>query len=405
MSTLPRFFAVCCALLFACSSSPEASDAMGDQTDPVDQSPTEQAPSAPAAPASETGTEVSKPPDPNAIVVPKENLEKWVWVPIPSMRCSDDTPSGVGVNFTDKSRDLMIFFMGNGACFNQVSCSGVSSLLGGMGDDPLNHMWWENPAIGENFVFARNDANNPFRNTNFVVLPHCTVDGHSADKDSLYLGVGRVHQHGYRNVTEALKRVVPTFRDATRIVAMGYSAGGIGVMTNYHQIATAFEGIGKPSPFLINDSGPILRRPYLSAIGEKSLIHGWALDKTLGSFCPKCMTDGLASVTETLLTLHPGMRSAVLSSYQDEVATLLYRVINIDVNVFDDERLKRGLLDLEADLSKKQGTFGKSVHRSYFFPGTAHGAIFGEPRPFKGDLATFVNAQLSGDATWKSYLK
>src|SRR5438552_560155 len=147
--------------------------------------------------------------------------EEWVWVPIEGTVCADGTEAGVGVNFTTQSRDLVIWFQGNGVCYDQTTCTLFQSLLTGMGPDPLDHMWWGDKNTGHLGIFDRANPDNPLRQSNFVVFPHCGVDGHTADKDSTYPPLPTVHQHGYANVTTALGRIVPTFLDASRIVVAG----------------------------------------------------------------------------------------------------------------------------------------------------------------------------------------
>ncbi|HVH41817.1 MAG TPA: pectin acetylesterase-family hydrolase [Labilithrix sp.] len=336
------------------------------------------------------------------IVIPPADLEKWVWVPIEGSRCADNTIAGVGVNFTSQSRELLVYFQGNGVCYDGLTCNLFKNLLVGMGDDPLDHMWWGVKNAGETGIFDRKAEANPFRKSNYVVFPHCTIDGHTADKESEYSGVGVVHQHGYRNVTEALKRIVPTFADASRIVLTGYSAGGIGVTVNYHQMATAFAAVGQPPPFLVNDAGPIMRKPYLEDGAQKKLLEGWGLDKTVGTFCPKCISEGMHNIYEANATLHPGVRSSQLCAYEDSTVTMLYRLLNGDANIFDNDRLKKGLLDHAEWLAGGQVALAPSVHRSFFYKGDDHGTLFGTFYA-KPDLLSFLNDQLSGSPTWPSY--
>ena len=110
--------------------------------------------------------------------------EQWLWVPIEGTECADGTQAGVGVNFTTKSRELLIWFQGNGACYNLTSCTMFANLLTGMGPDPLNHLWWGDPNTSHIGVFNRSDPGNPWRASNYIAFPHCAVDGHSADKES-----------------------------------------------------------------------------------------------------------------------------------------------------------------------------------------------------------------------------
>jgi hypothetical protein len=344
---------------------------------------------------------VTPPPDVDAapapasgsITVPPDQLDHWVWISMPETQCADGTPAGVGVRFTARSRNLVIFFQGNGVCYDLKSCTAFQNLLVGMGPDPLNHMWWGDDNQGHTGIFDASDATNPFRDDNFVVLPHCTVDGHTADKESSYPPLPTYQQRGYSNATAALAHVVATFPDATRVVVAGFSAGGIGATANYHQIAVAFEALGKPSPFLIADAGPLMRDPYLSQVARDSLRTGWGLDQTVYIPCTECATAGPGAAYAAIAARHPGVRQSVISSYQDQTASSLYRLLNYDINVLDDS-FHLGLLDLAQ---------ANPELKVFYYGGNRHGALPYVLSDSPG-LVDFLNAQLSGDPSWQSVI-
>lgn len=325
--------------------------------------------------------------------------EQWTWVPIEGSQCSDGTQAGIGVNFTGQSRDLVIWFQGNGVCYDEVSCNTLfPHLLGGMGPDPLNRLWWGTSFTGALGIFDRNDTTNPLRASNYIAFPHCGVDGHSADKESTY-GANTYQQRGYSNVTKALPRIWATFQDATRVVVAGYSAGGIGAKSNYHQIAVGFEALGMPPPFLIDDAGPILRPPYANANATTKLRTGWGTDRTIEPWCPDCATDGYHMGYKTLAELHPGLRSSVICAYGDGVVSALYTMLNGEP--FDGARMEAGLRDLESWTAGYQAEVAPSAHRMFFYGGNAHGALVTAPLALTpGGLATFLSDQLSGSAGW-----
>jgi len=326
-------------------------------------------------------------------IVPGQ-LEEWVWIPIEGAMCGDGSPAGVGVRFTAASKNLVVWFQGNGVCYDAKSCLAFQNLLGGMGPDPLHHMWWEDDNQGHTGIFDRDDPTNPFRNDNFIVFPHCTVDGHTADKESSYLGLPTFQQHGYRNVTLALPRIAATFQDASRVVVAGFSAGGIGATANYHQIAVAFEALGQPSPFLIADSGPLMHDPYLSQVARDDLRNGWGLESTVYVPCTECLTAGPGAAYQAIAARHPGVRQSVISSYADGTASMLYRLLNYDINFIDGDRFRRGLHDL-ADTNPQV--------RVFYYEGDRHGAT-----PFRladsPGLVEFLSSQLSGDPAWHSVI-
>jgi hypothetical protein len=175
-------------------------------------------------------------PDPvfgDPIVVAPQDLEKWIWVPIPAMRCADGvSTAGVMVNFTAKSPDLLLFFQGGGACWDAVSCAAQVQNLTPWQFDPFG-AWGADGGPVNVGVFDRFDQGNPLRNHNYVYVPYCTGDGHIGSKIADY----GVHHVGYLNALHALERVVPTFLGANQIVVAGFSAGGIAATGNYHQVA------------------------------------------------------------------------------------------------------------------------------------------------------------------------
>lgn len=340
-------------------------------------------------------------PPPPGEPIDVEANESWVWVPVEGMVCGDGSPSGVGVNFTDRSRDVVIWFQGNGVCYDLKSCTMFRDLLGGLGPNPLARMWWGDTGQGERGIFDRNDAANPFRESNFIVLPHCTVDAHTADKKSKYLGLPEFHQHGYANATKALERILATFVDASRVTVAGFSAGGIGATANYHKIATAFEAYGHPPPFLIADAGPLQRKPFLSNTAQSAVQKGWGLKDTIGSFCPRCITEGVHAIYEANAELHPGLRSSVICSYKDSVAYNLYRMLNYDINILDSSKFEKGLKDLSGWIETYQPKVSPSVHRDFFYGGDRHGATV---LPFSQTpgLLGFLEDQLEGSPSWAS---
>ena len=335
------------------------------------------------------------------LTVPPDQLDQWVWIPIPEMVCADNTPAGVGVRFTGQSKNVVIWFQGNGVCYDLKTCTLFKDLLVGMGSDPLDHMWWGDTAQGDRGIFDRNDPQNPFRADNFVVLPHCALDGHTADKESSYPTLPTYQQRGFKNAQIAAQRIVATFPYATRVVVAGYSAGGIGATANYDHIAARFEAIGHPPPFLIADSGPLLRTPYLGTVARNDLTAGGGLDKTVFANCPDCPTAGPSAAYPTLAQRHPGVRASVISSYGDSVSTNLYRLLNYDINVLDGNKFRAGLLDLESWMSEQQPALAPSTHRSFYFGGDRHGALV-YPLADTPGLVTFLEQQLSSDPSWQS---
>jgi len=248
-------------------------------------------------------------------------------------------------------------------------------------------------------IFDRTDEDNPFRDANFVVVPHCTGDHHTGDKVTDYAGAVR-HHVGYTNITRMLERVVPTFRDAGRVVLSGFSAGGVGIAANYHQLAAAFESQGHEAPFLVIDAGPFMRPPHLSTSGQADLRASWGLERTVGSYCPSCLTDGFHDIYRVNALFHPGMRSSLICSDADSVVTLLYSVLN-GGSAFGAAQMRAGLDDLASWLASHEEAFGDSRFRVFYYPGPRHGALNVAPLSDTPGLVEFLTGQL-GEGDWAS---
>jgi hypothetical protein len=194
--------------------------------------------------------------------------------------------------------------------------------------------------------------------------------------------------------------MLATFQDATRIVIAGFSAGGIGAAANYHQLATGFEALGKPPPFLIVDGGPILPPPYAGPNATSSLQNGWGLATTIDTWCSTCPTEGYHTGYEQLSRMHPGLRSAIISSYADVVATPLYALLN--ATAFDGARFEAGLRDMAVWTASYRDSITPSVHREFYYGGGRHGALVVAGLGATPGLAAFLDGQLGGGPGWES---
>ncbi|HET6583775.1 MAG TPA: pectin acetylesterase-family hydrolase [Nannocystaceae bacterium] len=328
-------------------------------------------------------------------------LRQWRWIAVPEMRCANDTTGGFFVNSSEQSRDLVVFFGGGGVCYDPISCALDTPLLLGMGPAPLET--WLADLQSHSGIFDRFDPGNPFRDASYVFFPHCTGDGHTADKITMYVSGAPIQQVGYRNVQEGMRIIAPTFEHVERVTVAGFSAGGIGSLANYHQIAWLFECLGHAPPLLIDDAGPVLRKPYLSDLAQGSLTAGWGLDDTFGELCPECDSGGYHLALQRIRELHPGLRSALVNAYGDSVVRQLYSALTLDLAFANDANVLRlGLLDYASWTAGLSDPTPATRHRQFFYWGERHGALVVAPLSDTPGLAAFLQAQLDDAPQWSN---
>lgn len=352
---------------------------------------------------SDDGLPELAPPDwyePQPPIVPSA-YDVWSFHPVDGMRCANGQQSGFFSNFSATSDDVLIFFLGGGICYDEVSClTDLNMVLNGLGPDPL--AWWMSHGERHGGIFNRANPENPFKGASYIVLPHCTVDFHVGHKSSSYLTTGPIEQYGYRNVQLAMNHIVPTFaaNPDRSITVAGFSAGGVGAMGNYHQIARAFEWHGHLPPFLINDGGPVQRRPFFSVNSHNVIRHGWNLPETIEAWCTTCAEHGYHEVLAEIHRLHPGARTSQICSYSDTVVMALYTLFDAIGNAphfvefiphfpFTFTSMRQGLRDLAA-WGDELVNAGGGMHRSLLYYGERHGAL----------TAGQITSGPNGDTPW-----
>jgi hypothetical protein len=237
--------------------------------------------------------------------------EVWTWVDFPTSACGNGSPTGIGVNLTNRSTDVIIYMQGGGACWNQLTCyvARTASDFEGYGKTRF-----DNDGIRTSVAFNRSNVNNPFRNASFIFIPYCTGDVHAGDTVASYGG----NHKGAANVRAFLERLAPTFPGNRRIWLTGTSAGGYGVQLNYHRFAAAFpqaevHGLAD-SAQMINPSQATLLAEWLSA---------WSVPDPPG--CTGC-TQNFNLVPAWLSSTYPNRRFALLAFTRDNVLSGFFQM-------------------------------------------------------------------------------
>ncbi|MDI1450731.1 pectin acetylesterase-family hydrolase [Polyangium sp. 6x1] len=247
---------------------------------------------------------------------------KWTWVPVPEAKCRSGSSTGFGVRINPESTKLVIFFEGGGACFNGTTCNLNPSSYGQNNFDN-----WKNGG-GTNGIFSTSNAANSVKDWSFVYVPYCTGDvhaGNAPDSDVPGNLSPKSQQFvGYANIGHYLKRIIPTFKNATEVLLTGVSAGGFGAFYNYDRVAQAF----CPTPVaLIDDSGPPMSDTYMSPCLQQRWRELYNFEATLPADCVECSLPnggGLANAWKLLGQKYPDASLGLISSDKDNTISQFY---------------------------------------------------------------------------------
>lgn len=243
-----------------------------------------------------------------AITAPNE---QWTWVDFPNSECGNGSATGLGINLSNRSSDVIIFMQGGGACWNQLTCYTIRSASN---FDGYNGTDFASDSIKNQVAFNRVNLANPFRDASLVFIPYCTGDVHTGDTVASYGG----HHKGAANVRAFLERLAPTFPGARRIWLTGTSAGGYGVQLNYHRFAAAFPQAEvhalADSAQMINPTQPGLLTEWLNA---------WNVSDPPG--CTGCTQD-FNLVPSWLASTYPNRRFGLLAFSRDSVLSSFFQL-------------------------------------------------------------------------------
>jgi hypothetical protein len=205
----------------------------------------------------------------------------WTWYDaIPGAKCADGSATGFAINpLSTGNGRLMVFMDGGGFCDDQSSCSGTfktttylsygastfaaeitsTSSKSEQVNMALFGSYTWSKTLGMRGIWDRTAAANPFRNYNFVFIPHCTGDmflGARQDTSSAFPSVRTPSQKwhvGFSNFRIFATQVQALFPAAPAIALVGGSAGGVGTLYNYRQLKALFPEVPM---VVLSDSGP-----------------------------------------------------------------------------------------------------------------------------------------------------
>jgi len=312
-------------------------------------------------------------------------LESWSFVEVAGAVCGNGAPTGVGVNLTERSQDVMVFLNGGGACWDVNTCFVLRSAVDI--EATYGAARFENEPVTKASAFDRSNPNNPFRDMSFIFVPYCTGDLHAGNRVATYSALGQtrtVHHVGAANIEADLARLVATFPGAPRLFLSGSSAGGYGAQLNYERFAASFPNT---EVHLLADSAQMIQ-PWGYRYGE--MKAAWDLPSPPD--CNACRREFPLRVDQLRLA-HPDRRFALLGHEADQVLTVYF---NYPLDGSFSNATNRLLSE----------SYDPADNAHYFLlPGSEHvllGGLTTLTLPGGPTLLDWVTRWVEGDATWTS---
>jgi len=148
------------------------------------------------------------------------------------------------------SKDLVIYFEGGGACWDNLTCTFP---IGSGLPAPAPQFYVSQIAPGTNpagysGLFDQSNAENPVKDWSFVYIPYCTGDIHTGSATRTYFNAGnpllpaqyQIQHRGFDNFMVVLDWVKKNFDAPKSILVTGSSAGGYGAAANFPYVADSY---------------------------------------------------------------------------------------------------------------------------------------------------------------------
>lgn len=341
-------------------------------------------------PVPDAGVEM---PSPTALALEaaERNRGRWTWIPVEGARCRDGSDTGFLLRLQPDARELMVFFQGGGACFNEATCRANPAAFS------ESQASAQASALGRG-IFNPDNADNPVANWNVAFIPYCTGDVFMGSSESVTVdGLGAQDFVGALNVEAFSTLLADRYESATdHVLVTGSSAGGFGAAVSFPVVADRFPSAQVD---LLDDSGQLL--PFGDAIAP-CLLQLWfdLWGESLTALCPECSAtqDGLFGWARYLAETYPASRLALASYTEDIVIRGFFRFGEDGCNPQSILPISGGafssaLLDFRRDLPS-WGT--------YYVGGVTHtflsaAATYERPLVDSTTLAGFLGQLLAGE--------
>lgn len=204
-----------------------------------------------------------------------EGMELFKWnlvVPDNELAlCGNGSPFKFFINPSNKSKNVMIYFQGGGACWDYESCSGKAGIRGAANPEGIPDDFMKNgatPSVMSPFIWREHPMDDyKTRDWTLIFIPYCTGDIFTGNKVITYkdpngTAPDLVWNHtGHETVMAVLDWMTTgqynkEFEEIPTLLVTGSSAGGAGAFLNYYFIREEL-GNRVNQGILLNDSGPI----------------------------------------------------------------------------------------------------------------------------------------------------
>jgi hypothetical protein len=306
---------------------------------------------------------------------------QWAWLDVPGMLCGNNTPTGIGVNLSTTSPDVVIYFEGGGACWDVTTCFETQTAI------HIQDGYGSATFAGDEgvFPFKRTDTASPLATPTYIWVPYCTGDLHAGSNVATYSALGQtkmVSHVGATNAQAVVDRVHGALPNAAHVWVTGSSAGGFGATLNFHRFTDAWP---TADVALLQDSAPFVT----VAANYGAWQAQWNLQ--FPPNCTSCTTD-FTEVVAAVTAARPTARVGLLTYDNDAVIKLFFGYSEGDT-----------LVPATSYLLAQRYT--APTTQAFVLAGTSHtmlGSLDSLTGPAPGDvkLSDWVTQWASADPAW-----
>jgi hypothetical protein len=301
----------------------------------------------------------------------KPTCNQWVKVEPQGMQCGNGSQYKFFVNISDKSNNVVLMFEGGGACWDYASCSGGARGAANPNGIPDTHM-----DKTQYLNLLRRDDQNPLKDWNMVFVPYCTGDVHTGSKVATYEnpagGAPLTYRHkGHDNTLAIIDWMKAHFATVPKLLATGYSAGGIGALQNYYYIREGLPAV--QCGYLLNDSGPAFHSDGPSKQVQAQTRMAWGVDALLDDFSGK-LPVSIADLKADVALLN----TALADKYPHDRLSMTVYEMDLNYSLYSYERFFPGIEEAKVheywheELSNLLKTYDTRQNLSYYVPYFRH---------------------------------